>query len=98
MSLSKYDIFIALVVIIILTGAIGSFAGFTVNGTPFEGALPEGAPGLLGALDYVFEAIAFLVLMTLFQVDGVPWFISLIFLFINLLTVYLIVNLVRGNS
>jgi len=97
--MSKYDVLIGLVIVMITTGLFGNHFGYEVNGVPQGAAMTQGAtPGLLGILDFAWDSIVFMFNMTTFQVDGMPVFMGAIFLVMGLSVVWLVVNLIRGSG
>lgn len=87
MQWSSLAVTVALIVIILVVSIFGGFAGFSVNGVP----VAEG--GSIG-----IDSIQFMFAMTTFSIDGMPIFISAIFLLMELIAVILIVRLIRGVS
>jgi hypothetical protein len=96
--MSKYDLLLGLVITMVTTSLFGGHFGYEVNGVPQASAMAhEASPGLLGILDFAWDSTLFMFNMTTFQVDGMPIFISAIFLVMGIAVVWLIVNLIRGS-
>lgn len=93
---TKEQIAITNIIIILVTGIIGSYAGFEINGIQHGGATLTN-PGLLGLLDFLWDAGGFLLALTVNAVTNVPLFLTVIFDFIALSTVFVIILIVRGN-
>lgn len=96
--MNKYAVLAGLAIVILVVGLFGAHFGYTVNGVPQGAELGEGQPGFLGALEYAFAGIAFLVSMAAFRVDGMPVWISSIFIFMAMMAIMLIASLVRGTE
>lgn len=96
--MTKYAVLAGLAIIILVTGLFGAHFGYTVNGVPQGAEIQEGEPGILGALQYAFASIAFLVSMVAFRVDGMPIWISSIFIFMGMMSIMLIASLIRGTE
>ena len=84
MSWSSYGLLALLLVVTATIGFFGGHFGYSVNGIPVEAGNTVG-------LDW-----GFLFLLLIFSVDGVPAFLSAIFLVMQIMTGFLIVNIVRG--
>lgn len=99
MQLTRYAVLLALVIIIVTTGLVGGHFGYTVHGVPQGGGVLQGSnPGIVGFFDWVWDSIVFLFNMTTFQVDGMPVFISAVFLVMSVMMFFLIISLVRGSE
>jgi len=97
MSITSYGLLLFLLVIIAVVSAFGSCAGYTVSGVE-QAAVSTSAPGLLGVIDWMWESLKFMFNMTTFQVDNMPAFLSVIFIIMQLMTLFLIYRSIRGNS
>lgn len=95
--MNSYSILAFNLIVISVVAMFGGFSGYTVDGVPQGGAI-ESAPGLLSVVSWVWGSITFLFDMAFFRVDGMPEFMSLIFLLFTTLTVFLIVKLIRGSG
>lgn len=97
---TKYAVLAGLVIVALVVGIFGAHFGYTVQGVPrgSDRAVPEDEPGIITALVYAFDCVGFLVLMIFFQVDGVPVWLSSVFLFMGLMTLVLLASLVRGTQ
>jgi hypothetical protein len=98
MHLSKYALLLGLLITIFFTGLMGGHFGYTVNGVPQSGNLSASEPGILGVLSWSWEGIKFMFSMVTFRVDGMPAFVSVIFVIMSIMTIFLIVSLIRGND
>ncbi len=87
MQLTAYGLTFFLLVMDFTVGIFGGYAGYTVNGVP----VAEGGSIGLDSFQFLFD-------MSTFQVDGMPAFLSAVFLIFNLLVVLLIIRLLRGND
>jgi hypothetical protein len=85
--MTAYTIVFMMLVIDIVVGIFGGYAGFTVNGVP----VAEG--GSIG-----IDSLKFLWAMITFQIDGLPNFVSAVFLVFNLLLVFVGIRTLRGND
>ena len=96
--MNKYTIIIGCLVIIAVVAAVGGAAGYTVDGVPVSSGLETSRPGILGVVSWVWNSLAFLFTMMTFQVDGMPWWIVMVFYIMSMMVAYVIVNLVRGTD
>lgn len=96
--MNKYAVLAGLVIVILVTGLMGAHFGYTVNGVPQGAEVQEGEPGILGALEYAFASIGFLVSMVAFRIDGMPVWISSIFIFMGIMSIMILASLVRGTE
>lgn len=96
--MNKYGVLAGLIIVILVTGLFGAHFGYTVDGVPQSAEVGEGEPGILGALAFAFSSITFLVSMVAFRVDGMPIWISSIFIFMGMMSVMLVASLVRGTD
>lgn len=104
--MTKYDVLIMLLVVILVSSIIGGQLGYTVNGVP-QGASDyiseeENNPWIPdfieGFTDAIGATVGFVWHMITFGIDGVPFWVSMVFLAMNLLTLYLGYNAIRGNG
>jgi len=95
--LSKYDVLGGLLIVQFFTGMIGSHFGYTVNGMPQGALVSASEPGLLGVVEWVWDSMVFMFQMVSFQIDNMPAAISVIFVVMGIMTVWLIINLIRGT-
>lgn len=118
--MSKYDVLIGLLLIIMTTSIFGGVVGFEVDGEPrglskadsvgYEGNYIN-EDGVLVNIDglvvvdlvgsdpnIITSSLDFFWSMVTFRVDGVPFWISGIFLIMNLMMLYLLYNAIRGNG
>lgn len=85
MSMTKIG-FVAFAIVFVLTvNYFGNYLGYTVQGVPQGGAV-SGAPSI-GDLSFMWD------LMT-FQIDNAPVFAGVLFIFINLMSVVVLVSTV----
>lgn len=94
--MSSYSVLISLLTIQLTVGAFGGYAGFTVNGVPYEIMQLE-QPNLVTIASWAWNSVSFMWHMVTFNVDGVPAFLNLVFLLMGLTTLFLIVKLARGS-
>jgi len=94
---NKYSLIVGFLVVMGVVGAFGASAGWTVNGVPM-GHTISGSPTVWGALAWVFSALQFMFQMMTFQVDGMPFWIVLVFYFMSMTVAYVLINLVRGTE
>jgi hypothetical protein len=90
MHLTKYAVLLGLLIIIVTVAQFGAHFGYTVNGVPQAGAVP-------GESSW-YDGIVFMFTMVTFGIDGVPGFLSAIFLIMNIMVLYLIISLIRGTD
>ena len=95
--MSKYDVLGGLIIVQFFTGMVGSHFGYTVNGMPQGAALAEGAPGFLEFVTWVWNSMVFMFEMVSFRVDNMPVAVSVIFVIMAIMSVFLIISLIRGN-
>lgn len=95
---TKYAVLAGLVIVILVTGLFGNHFGYTVAGVPQGAEVAEGEPGILGALEYAWDSVVFLVNMVAFRIDGMPVWVSSIFIFMGIMTLIILASLVRGTS
>lgn len=95
--MNKISVVALLLIIILMTSGIGSCAGYSVDGVPKGGAELDKSPSLTSVLDWLWGAGAFLIDMSTFRVDNMPMFLSGVFLFMNLIGLFVLVLVVRGN-
>jgi len=96
MGLTDYGLLLILIIVQTVVGAFGTYIGYSVNGVQIT-TTEESSPGILGIIEWVWESIQFMFNMIAFQIDGMPHFISLIFIVMAIMTIYLIVKLIRGS-
>lgn len=82
--MSSYEVLLILLVMNLTIGLFGNHFGYSVNGVVVE------AGNTLG-LDW-----GFLFNLLIFNVDGVPFFLSLVFLVMQVMAGMIIVNIIRG--
>lgn len=87
--MTKYDVLIMVVIVVLVTSLLGGVWGYTVDGVPNS---PDGETNVL------VDAVGFFIDMITFQIDNVPIWISAVFLGLNLLMLYLCYNAIRGNG
>lgn len=92
MSWSKLGVLILMLVIIFTVSLFGGHFGYTVDGVPKGGDISE-APGILGAISWAWNGLAFVYDMMSFQVDNMPVIINTIFLIMGLVTLFLFVTM-----
>ena len=97
MGITAYGLLALLIVVQMVVSIFGSYAGYSVDGV-VQGGSVAAAPGFLGVVTWAWESIKFLFSMVTFQVDGMPLFMSGIFLVMSLMTVFIIVRTIRGNA
>jgi len=95
--MSKYDVLGGLVIVQFFTGMIGSHFGYLVNGMPSGATTSAAQPGILGIIEWVWDSMVFMFQMVTFQVDNMPAAITVIFVAMAIMTVFLIISLIRGN-
>jgi len=95
---NKYAVLGALVIVILVTGIMGAHFGYSVDGVPQGVETSDEEPGLLSGITYAFSSIGFLFSMVLFRVDGMPVWMSAIFIFMGIMSIMLIVSLIRGTE
>lgn len=104
--MTKYSLLLLLVIVMVVAGLFGGHFGYEVDGVPQGGGeyaeLDLGwwswAEGIIGVVMWVWDAVVFLFNMATFQIDGMPVFISAIFVVMSIMTMMLIVSLIRGTS
>lgn len=85
------------IMILLSTSVFSNYHGYSVSGITYGYELT--APtNLLEILDWVWETGAFLFNISTFQVDNIPVFVASIFIFIELMTIFIILKLIRGSS
>lgn len=94
--MTSYALMMFLIVVQTVVGLFGGYAGYEVDGVPVAGEISEEAPGIFGIIEWVWDSLTFMFHMLTFQIDGMPVFISAIFIIMLLMSVYLIIRLVRG--
>jgi len=92
MNMTSYGVLLLLIVLITTVAGFGAYAGYTVSGIE-QTNVSGGVPGILGIISWVWDSIEFMFHMITFQVDGMPAFISGIFLIMSLMGTFLIINL-----
>jgi hypothetical protein len=107
MNVTKYGLLIGLLIIMVVVGLFGGHFGYTVHGVPQGGQVYEEpdiggwlswVEPILGIVSWVWDGITFMWDMVTFQIDGMPVFISSVFLIMSLLSVFLILSLIRGTD
>lgn len=107
-----YGILISLTVIQLVVALFGGYAGYTIGGIPHGGfqmpggwyfgavEIPSGwSVGMLeswGLGDWIVDTINFAFNMSTFNVDGVPEWMSMIWVIMNLLWIVMVVRFIRG--
>ena len=90
--------FIFCAIAILCLMLFGGALGVNISGGIETTTVSTQAPGILGALGWVWDSIAFFFAMIFFQVPGMPEWLSMIFLLMTLFMVYLLVKLIRGTG
>lgn len=91
MGWTKLAVLTLFLIVIFTVSVIGGHFGYTVDGVPQGGAI-ESEPGFLGAISWAWNGLGFFYNMVAFNIDGVPTEISVIFLIMSLITIYMIVS------
>ena len=92
MGWSKLGVLALLLVIIFTVSVFCGHFGYSVDGVP-QGGIVEGKPGLLGAVQWGWDALVFLFNMMSFQIDGVPELIGIVFIIMSLLSAFILVTI-----
>jgi len=92
-----YILLFSILVINLVTSQIGLLAGYTINGVAQASTFSDEAPGVFGIIEWVWDSMAFMFNLATFQVDNIPAILAGIFVIIQLMFVYLVVKLIRGN-
>lgn len=87
--MSKYDVIIMIIILIIVTSILGGVFGYTVNGVPSH---PDEDTNIL------VDGIVFFYSMMSFQIDNMPIYVGAVFWVLSLLSLYLLYNALRGNG
>lgn len=82
--MNKVSLLVLILFVLIIVSTFGSHFGFSVNGVPQN---PDQDFSLTKGMSYFYN-------MTTFQIDGMPAVMSAVFLFIVLLSIYIIVSTV----
>lgn len=96
--MSSYAVLLGILTINVLVGYFGSKQGYTVNGVVQGGEYITDNPGLFGVVEWVWESLGFLWNMLTFSVDGIPALISWAFVVMQVMLLWLVVQLIRGNE
>ncbi len=97
MLTSSRGILVFIILIFLITGFVGSVAGFEVEGISYSLADTETAPGITTVIAWAWNAISFLFGIILMRVTGIPPFVSVFYVFLSLLATIEVVYIVRGN-
>lgn len=92
---SREGLFATFTIILIVVSYIGAKVGYTVDSIP-QGFSPED-PSIFGIVEWTWDSLQFMFNMITFRIDGMPYEISLIFVFISIITLLLLVQIIRGN-
>lgn len=84
MSHTKEGIFFALVIFILTVSVLGGHFGWTTNG------VPQGGDNIL------LDTFDFFASMVTFNIDGLPALFSVVWLIVNLLTLFIAFLILRG--
>ena len=95
--MGSISVLIGILIIQLVVSIFGSHFGIGGISAPVSDAtVSTEAPGILGALGWVWESLDFWWKMNSFQVEDMPVFISAVFLLMTVTGVVLIIRLVRG--
>lgn len=108
--MNSYSILSLFVIINLTVSTFGAKLGYHVNGVAkgiieknqdpsFFETMIEGSwlPGFVkDTILSISDNLEFLWYLTTFQVDNVPIFLSLVFIFMNIMLVFIIIKLIRG--
>lgn len=86
------------IIIFLLVIIFGGNLGIQINGTINAPTVSSQAPGLLGVISWCWDGISFFFAMMAFQVPNMPQFISMIFLVVFLLMLWILLKWVRGTQ
>ena len=95
--MNSHDVVLFDTIVISVVGLFGGYAGYTVNGVPKCGSI-ETTPGVLGLVTWVWDSLVFMIDMATFCIDGMPEFMSIIFLAMTTSFLFAVVKLVRGSG
>jgi len=96
--MNKYAVLAGLVITILVVGLFGYHFGYSVDGVPQREEVPDESPGILAVVDYVFGSLGFLFSMVAFRIDGMPSWISSVFIFMSLMAFAILISLIRGTE
>lgn len=94
----KYAVLAGLIITILVTGLFGAHFGYSIDGVPQRQDAIDDNPGIIGVVEYVFDSLGFLFSMVTFQIDGMPTWISAVFIFMSLMALTLVISFVRGTE
>lgn len=93
------SLLLGILIIQLVVSMAGSHFGIAGITAPVTGAtVSSEAPGILGAVGWAWESLDFWWKMNSFQVEGMPVFVSSVFLLMTVTGVVLVIKLVRGVS
>ena len=95
--MTKYAVLLAILIINFVISQVGVFAGYSINGVAQGSAFSGENPGIFGIIEWVWDSISFMFNLATFQVDNVPAVIAGLFIIVQLMFIYLVVNLIRGS-
>jgi hypothetical protein len=93
------SIIIFALIIIILATVLGGPLGLGFHGTMDKPKVDSGhSPGLFEVISWCWNGLSFLFGMIVFQVDGIPTWLAMIYDVIALLLLWVILKWVRGTT
>lgn len=92
-----YLILLAILIINLCVNQMGLWCGYTVDGVAVASTASTEAPGVFGIIEWVWDSLSFMWNLTTFQVDGIPAILTGVFIIMQLILIYIIIKLIRGN-
>jgi hypothetical protein len=97
---NKSSTIVKLVLYYIIVTMVATSLGATVNGLPVWGySIPAGTPDIFNFVEFMWGMVQIFFGLFSFSVDGIPVFVSLIFIWLPAMYILLwLISLIRGVS
>lgn len=92
---SQESLFAFCVIVLLVTAFFGPVLGYSVNG--IEYGLSSSDATTATPVEWVADSLGFMWNLISFQIDGMPYIITIIFQFISIMLAYLGAKLIRGS-
>jgi hypothetical protein len=76
----------------------GGQLGVSISGGIEKPEIDSAEPGILSVLSWCWDGISFFFAMIFFQVEGMPEWISMTFLVVSIMIIFVFLKWVRGTS
>lgn len=84
MGWTKIGLLLIILILILTVNYFGNHFGYTVQGVPQGGSVEGSTPSIFD-LSFMWDLMSF-------QIDGVPDYVSIVFIIVSLLALYILVT------